>query len=94
MLGADYVAHVDPTDNPRAINAQLYVAVVFPQGAVATKKAEGHLLGTLQGYDGKPLTYYFGSAWSKYDVRSLDEWKSRIGWFTRSLKTPLEVSYE
>ena len=94
VLGADYVAHVDPTDNPRAINAQLFVAAVFPQGAVATKKAEGHLLGTLQGYDGKPLTYYFGSAWSKYDVRSLEEWKSRIGWFTRSLKTPLEVSYE
>ncbi|MBQ8675612.1 MAG: DUF4861 family protein, partial [Bacteroidaceae bacterium] len=37
-------------------------------------------------------TYYFGSAWSKYDVRTLIEWQERIGWTMRSLRQPLEVS--
>jgi hypothetical protein len=46
-------------------------------------------LGVLSDYDGQPYTYYFGSAWAKYDVRTPEEWKDRIAWYMRSLKQPL-----
>lgn len=102
LLGSDYVAYADPTDNVDQNNCLLFVATLYPDGVSATKKVldetpahgnYGHLLGLLDSYDnGTPWTYYFGSAWSKYDVRTLIEWQERIGWTMRSLRQPLEVS--
>jgi hypothetical protein len=48
-------------------------------------------LGIVNDYQGKPYTYYFGSAWSRYDVRTQDEWQQRIDWTMRSLRNPLTV---
>ena len=92
VCGMNSVAHADPTDNPNAINAQLFVATLFPNGPIELKKQEGHLLGIKHDYIGKPYTYYFGTGWSKYDVRSMEEWMARIGWFLRTLETPLIVT--
>ena len=36
-------------------------------------------------------SYYFGAAWSKYDVRSYAEWQIRIKEYLDALKTPLGV---
>jgi hypothetical protein len=92
VLGPDYVSYTDPTDQPRVHQAPLYVAVLFPDGQVETRRHRGHALGILPRYDGSPYTYYAGSAWSKYDVRTPDEWASRIRWFLNSQRQPLQVS--
>jgi hypothetical protein len=59
---------------------------------VITKKQGGHALGIIPDYHGEQYTYYFGSAWSKYDVRTEEEWQARIAWFLRSKQTPLIVT--
>ena len=94
------MAYADPTDNPRVNNCQLFVATLYPQGDVQTKMLpfdqprngnEGHALGIVNGYEGERFTYYFGSAWSKYDVRTMAEWQQRIAWTLRSIREPLKV---
>ena len=101
VLEKDYVAYADPTDNPRVNNCQLFVATLYPQGDVQTRLKpfdqprngnEGHALAILNEYKGERFTYYFGSAWSKYDVRTMSEWQQRIAWTLRSLRQPLKVA--
>ena len=43
-IGQDYVQYADPTDNPNGQNFQIYVGVIFPNGATETKlvENEGH----------------------------------------------------
>ena len=99
-LGKDYVQYADPTDNVGYNNCYLYVAALFPYGQVTTEKRlfdqpkngnEGHALGIVSAYNGEPYTYYFGSAWSRFDVRTPAEWQQRIDWTLRSLRQPLTV---
>ena len=100
MLGRDYVQYADPTDNVAVNNCQLFVATLYPEGVTRTEKKlfaqpkdgnEGHALGIQHDYQGEPFTYYFGSAWSKYDVRNQQEWQQRIDWTLRQLRQPLQV---
>ena len=103
VLGKDYVAYADPTDNPRVNNCQLFVATIYPKGNVETSKLlfdrpsggnEGHAVGILDGYKGERFTYYFGSAWSKNDIRTMAEWQQRIDWTMQSLRQPMKVSMQ
>ena len=58
-----------------------------PQGFNA-----GHLIGIVRGLrNNERYTYYFGSAWSRYDVKSLNEWRVRSEEFLLSLKNLLKV---
>ena len=101
VLGKNYVHYADPTDNPNGQNFQIYVAALFPNGVDVTKKVmfetpfsgnAGHALGIKKGYkSGERFTYYFGSAWSKYDCRNQKEWQVRIDSFLSGLNQPLEV---
>ena len=56
-----------------------------------TRGNAGHALGILRGYKGGGYTYYFGSAWSKYDCRSLGEWQLRVASYLDGLRNPLNV---
>ena len=103
VLGKNYVQYADPTDNVSVNNCQLFVATLYPDGVSKTKKLlfsqpsggnEGHALGIQNNYQGEPFTYYFGSAWSKYDVRNQQEWQQRIDWTLRLLSDPLQVSVD
>lgn len=97
----DYVSYADPTDNPEVNQSQVYVGVLFPDGVDSTyyqlfdKKhdgATGHAIGLKRGLKaGEKYSYYFGAAWSKYDVRSYAEWQLRIKEYLEALKTPLAV---
>ena len=98
IVARDYVAYADPTDNPRVNSCLLFTAAIYPEGDVETKTqlfdkphdgSEGHLLGIATVGNDEPFTYYFGSAWSKHDVRTLAEWQQRIEWTLRSLREPL-----
>ncbi|MBQ9668388.1 MAG: DUF4861 family protein [Prevotella sp.] len=100
-LGSNYVVYADPTDNVAVNNCQLYVATLYPDGVTSTTKKlfdqprdgnEGHALGIVDNYKGQPYSYLFGSAWSKYDVRTMAEWRERVGWTLRSVQHPLQVT--
>ena len=98
----DYVSYADPTDNQEINQSQVYVGVLFPEGVDNTyyqlfdKKhdgATGHALGLKRGLkNGEKYSYYFGAAWSKYDVRSYTEWQIRIKEYLEAQKSPLETS--
>jgi len=102
VLGKDFVQYADPTDNPSVHNFQIYVAVIFPEGVDATRKImyknptrgnAGHALGIKKGLKaGEKFTYYFGSAWSKYDCRNQAEWQQRIDSFKAALAAPLKIN--
>lgn len=102
-LAKDYVSYADPTDNVEVNNSQVYVGVLFPFGIDNTyyqlfdKKhdgATGHALGLKRGLkNGERYSYYFGAAWSKYDVRSYGEWQLRIKEYLEELKTPLRIEF-
>ena len=97
----DYVSYADPTDNIEVNNSQVFVGVLFPEGIDHTyyqlfdKKhdgATGHALGLKRGLKNlEKYSYYFGAAWSKYDVRSYAEWQIRIKDYLDALKNPLQV---
>jgi hypothetical protein len=78
VLGKDYVLYADPTDNPNVHQSQIFVGTLFPNGVdetVLLKGAANHGIGILHSYKGEPYTYYFGSAWSLYDVPTMAHWK-------------------
>lgn len=102
-LGKNFVAYADPTDNPEGQNFQIYVAALFPNGVDNTAKLmysnptrgnAGHAVGLCTAKNGVPYTYYFGSAWSKYDCQSFDEWNIRIEKFMASQENPLNVKMQ
>lgn len=102
-LAKDYVSYADPTDNIEVNNSQVYVGVLFPYGIDNTyyqlfdqkhDGATGHALGLKRGLkNGERYSYYFGAAWSKYDVRSYGEWQLRIKEYLEALKTPLNIEF-
>ena len=97
----DYVSYADPTDNAEVNNSQVYVGVLFPEGIDNTyyqlfeekhDGATGHALGLKCGLKNQEkYSYYFGAAWSKYDVRSYAEWQIRIKDYLDALKNPLLI---
>lgn len=78
VLDREYVLYADPTDNPDVHQSQIFVGVLFPNGVdetIVLKGAQNHGIGILRSYRGEPYTYYFGSAWSFYDVQTMAHWQ-------------------
>ncbi len=95
VLGKNYVQYADPTDNPKLHQSQVYVAVLFPNGVSKTCMLEGelnHAIGIVDNYQGAPYTYYFGSAWSRYDIRSQAQWQLTIDEFMSC--TPIKYTIQ
>ena len=97
----NYVIYADPTDNPAKQNFQIYVGVLFPNGVKSTKTMmydtpsngnAGHGVGVITYQPNEKYTYYFGSAWSKNDVRTMNEWKLRSEETLNALQVPLKVT--
>ena len=92
LLDKHYVLYADPTDNPKVHQSQIYVGTLFPDGVDETLMLKGelnHALGIIRQYQGQPYTYYFGSAWSCYDVRTMAQWQLVADEYLQNLKTPL-----
>lgn len=103
IIGKNYVQYADPTDKPDVQYYTLFVAAVFPNGAetkfLKMKKEEadavGHAIGIKKDLkSGERYTYYFGSAWSCYDVRTQREWQCRIDELLNGLQHPLIVNVQ
>ncbi len=100
-LADDCVLYADPTDNPQGQQFQIYVGVLFPEGVKETRQLldnphangiVGHAVGITDYQPGARYTYYFGSAWSKNDVRNFVEWHLRAEDTLHALRNPLQVS--
>ena len=101
VCGDNYVIYADPTDNPAKQNFQIYVGVLFPNGVKSTKTMmydtpsngnAGRGVGVITYQPNEKYTYYFGSAWSKNDVRTMNEWKLRSEETLNALQVPLKVT--
>ncbi len=101
-LASNMALYADPTDNPTKQNFQIFVGLLFPEGIDYTRYLyteqdrqngnAGHVIGVKSYTPGTRFTYYFGSAWSKNDVRTMDEWKLRSEQTLDALQTPMKVS--
>lgn len=101
-LASNMALYADPTDNPTKQNFQIFVGLLFPEGIDYTRYLyteqdrqngnAGHVIGVKSYTPGTRFTYYFGSAWSKNDVRTMDEWKLRSEQTIDALQTPMKVT--
>ncbi len=94
VIADDYVHYADPTIDPQRHQCQIYVALLFPGTPVTITQQQGHALGILKNYQGGRFHYYFGAAWSEFDVRSQAEWQLRIQGFMQARKQPLKISVQ
>ena len=93
VIGKDYVHYADPTIDPERHQTQIYSALLFPDQPVTITQQESHALGIMRDYQsGQRFHYYFGAAWSEFDVRTQQEWQSRIEWFIGAKQQPLQVT--
>ena len=89
-----YILYADPTDNPKVHQSQIYVGTLFPQQADETRILSGkpsHAIGIINHYKGERYTYYFGSAWSNYDMRTMAHWQLLADETLESIQAPLKV---
>lgn len=96
VLGNSYVCYADPTEE-RGHNSQIFVATLFPFNNVKTQIIDAempHAIGAINNYKGDEVTYYFGAAWSDYDIRTLPEWQLRVQSFISAKQNPLKVNIE
>ena len=92
VKGKGYIHYADPTVDPDRHQFQIYSALLFPDQPVTIVQQESHALGIMKGYQsGQRFHYFFGAAWSEYDVRSQAEWQSRIDGFLLARQQPLDV---
>lgn len=101
-LASNMALYADPTDNPTKQNFQIFVGLLFPEGIDYTRYLyteqdrqngnAGHVIGVKSYTPGTRFTYYFGSAWSKNDVRTMDEWKLRSEQTLDALHAPMNVT--
>ena len=96
LLGKNYVLYADPTENPQANQSQIYVGTLFPEGideTVSWGESPRHGLGIIRQYT-KPYTYYFGSAWSGFDVRTFAQWQQTAEEYLYNLSNPLTIQLQ
>jgi len=89
-----YVLYADPTDNPEVHQSQIYVGTLFPEEADEAIELVGkpsHAVGIIRQYEGEPYTYYFGSAWSNYDVPTMAHWQLLADEYLQNIMLPLTV---
>jgi len=95
VVGKDYVHYADPTIDPMRHQFLIYTALLFPDVKVTITQQENHALGILKGYTSdQRFHYFFGAAWSEFDVRSQAEWQSRIEGFMQARQHPLEITVQ
>lgn len=93
ILGNSYVCYADPTEDGGHYS-QIFVATLFPFNNVKTCTITDempHAIGIVDKYKGEPVTYYFGAAWSNYDIHTLPEWQLRAELFIKAKQNPLKV---
>ncbi len=66
------VAVADPTQGPN--NGKALVGLLVPGGVEDVAEIDGHLVAVSTVAPGKPFRYYWGYAWDRTDITSLEDW--------------------
>lgn len=101
-----YIAYEDPTDNANNDNGKIFVGAAFPATVNEAKivlfsepekselrgGADGHVLAISDYEPGSEYVYYWGSAWSKADIKDMAAWNSYMADFAKKVRNPLTVT--
>ena len=102
-----YITYVDPTTNPGGDNGKMFMGAAFPVEVKEAKTvlfpeqekkelrggADGHVLAISDYQPGSEYVYYWGSAWDKTAIKSVDAWNRYMAEYVQKLRSPLVVSY-
>lgn len=104
---AGYITYIDPTDNPKGDNGQIFVGAVVA-GTVKEAKpfyfsaeekekerggADGHVLAIGEYQPGSEYIYYWGSAWSKAGMTA-EKWNQYVAEYSQKVRNPLTITVE
>ena len=56
--------------------------------------ADGHVLAVSDYEPGSEYTYYWGAAWDKADIKTVDAWNEYVAAFAQKLRAPLTVTVQ
>lgn len=100
---AAYLGYADLGDRNIGKNGEIYVGCVFPfkvekvgyspfseQEMNTRGGAIGQVMAWFPYTSG--LTYWFGSAWSKADIKTLEEWEEYLRQFKETINNPLTIT--
>lgn len=101
-----YITYVDPTTERDGSSGKIFVGAAFPapvkeaktvlfSGAEKKERggADGHVLAISDYEPGSEYTYYWGSAWDKAAIKTIDVWNKYMAEYAQKLHAPLSVEY-
>lgn len=99
-----YITYIDPTDNPKVDNGKIFVgvatpdvmkearAVYFDKKEKEERGADGHILAISDYEPESDYVYYFGSAWSKAEIKDAATWDKYVSEYAQKVRNPLTVT--
>lgn len=102
-----YITYVDPTTDRSGGNGKIFIGAAFPSLVKEAKTvlfpekekkelrggADGHVLAISEYEPGSEYTYYWGSAWDKAAIKTVDAWNTYMAEYAQKVRTPLTVTY-
>ena len=102
-----YITYVDPTTDRSGGNGKIFIGAAFPSLVKEAKTvlfpekekkelrggADGHVLAISEYEPGSEYTYYWGSAWDKAAIKTVDAWNAYMAEYAQKVRTPLTVTY-
>ena len=101
-----YITYVDPTTDRKGGNGKIFIGAAFPAQVKEAKVvllsekekkerggADGHVLAISEYEPGSEYTYYWGSAWDKAAIKTVDAWNAYMAEYAQKVRTPLTVAY-
>lgn len=101
-----YITYVDPTTDRSGANGKIFIGAAFPALVKDAKVvlfsekekkerggADGHVLAISEYESGSAYTYYWGSAWNKAAIKTVDAWNEYMAQYAQKVRTPLSVAY-
>lgn len=101
-----YITYVDPTTDRSGANGKIFIGAAFPALVKDAKVvlfsekekkerggADGHVLAISEYESGSEYTYYWGSAWNKAAIKTVDAWNEYMAEYAQKLRVPLAVAY-
>ena len=99
-----YITYVDPTTGPD--NGKIFMGAAVPAVVKDAKtvlfsekekkernNADGHVLAVSDYEPGSEYVYYWGFAWDKADIKTVDVWNKYVAEYAQKLRAPLTVAY-
>ena len=102
-----YITYVDPTTDRSGGNGKIFIGAAFPSLVKEAKTvlfpekekkelrggADGHVLAISEYEPGSEYAYYWGSAWDKAAIKTVDAWNAYMAEYAQKVRTPLTVTY-